>query len=238
MQSALRLLYPPQCVCCGEQVESEFGLCGACWRETPFIEGVVCDLCGAPLLGEEDNLASHCDDCLKTDRPWAHGRSALQYRDNARRMVLALKHGDRTDLARPAAGWMARAIAPVLLQNALIVPIPIHWTRLLKRRFNQAAELGRALSDRLDLEFAPDLLIRPRRTSVHDGLSAEERFENMKGAIKPHPKRLHALSGRHILLVDDVMTSGATFSAGADACLDAGAASVTVLSLARVAKEP
>ncbi len=238
MQSALRLLYPPQCVNCGDPVESDFGLCGTCWRDTPFIEGAVCDLCGTPLVGEEDERAAHCDDCLKTKRPWSQGRSALMYRDTARRMVLALKHGDRTDLARPAAGWMARVARPILREDSLIVPIPTHWTRLFQRRYNQAAELGKALSGRLGLDYAPDPLIRPRRTRTHDGLSATDRFENMKDAIIPHPKKGKLLWQRNILLVDDVMTSGATFAAATEACQQAGAASVTILSLARVAKDP
>ncbi|MDA5093004.1 ComF family protein [Aliiroseovarius sp. KMU-50] len=237
MQTALALLYPPQCVSCGDPVESDFGLCGACWRATPFIEGVVCDLCGAPLPGEDDGSNAHCDDCLTLDRPWKRGRSALLYRENARRMVLALKHGDRTDLARPAAGWMARAVKPILTDQPIIVPIPTHWTRLFRRRYNQAAELGKALSGRLGMDYAPEALIRPRATQTHDGLSVDERFSNMDAAIRPHPKRGRVLASRNVLLVDDVMTSGATFTAAALACQKAGAASITVLSLARVAKE-
>lgn len=237
MQTALGLLYPPQCVSCGDPVESDFGLCGSCWRETPFIEGLVCDLCGSPLPGDEDEDQLHCDDCLKTPRPWDHGRSALLYRDNARRMVLALKHGDRTDLARPAAGWMVRAIRPVMPQDAAVVPIPSHWTRLFQRRYNQAAELAKALAGREGLDFMPDVLIRPRRTRTHDGLTMEERFANMKDAVRPHPKRGVQLTGRDVILVDDVMTSGATFAAATEACRRAGANKVVILSLARVAKD-
>ncbi len=236
MQTALSLLYPPQCVSCGDLVDTDFGLCGACWRHTPFIEGLVCDLCGCPLPGEGDGEVVHCDDCMQTDRPWSHGRSALIYKANARRIVLSLKHGDRTDLARPAAGWMARAVKPILQEEAVFVPIPSHWTRLFQRRYNQAAELAKALSGRLGMGYMPDALIRPRRTQVHDGLSSDDRFSNMQDAIRPHPKRGALIAGRDIVLVDDVMTSGATFTAAARACHTADARSVCVLSLARVVK--
>lgn len=236
MQTALRLLYPPQCVSCGDLVETDFGLCGACWRHTPFIEGLVCDLCGSPLPGEAGGEVVHCDDCMQSGRPWSHGRSALIYEANARRIVLSLKHGDRTDLARPSAGWMARVVKPILQEDAVFVPIPSHWTRLFQRRYNQAAELAKALSGRLGMDYMPDALIRPRRTQVHDGLSSDDRFANMQDAIRPHPKRGGLIAGRDIVLVDDVMTSGATFTAAATACHTAGARSVCVLSLARVVK--
>ncbi|TKA95662.1 ComF family protein, partial [Cereibacter changlensis] len=98
LQAALRLLYPPQCLTCDALVTTDFGLCGPCWRETPFITGLVCDLCGTPLPGEDPGHAVHCDDCLTLARPWARGRAALLYKDNGRRIVLALKHGDRLDL--------------------------------------------------------------------------------------------------------------------------------------------
>ena len=105
MQSLLRLAFPPQCISCGDLVEEEFGLCGGCWRETPFVTGLVCDCCGVPFPGDDTSKPVYCDDCLTLARPWRHGRAALIYRDNARRLVLALKHGDRLDLARPMAHW-------------------------------------------------------------------------------------------------------------------------------------
>ncbi|MCI2400085.1 double zinc ribbon domain-containing protein [Aliiroseovarius subalbicans] len=237
MQSPLALLFPPQCVSCGEPVETAFGLCGPCWRQTPFIDGLICDTCGTPLPGEDDGHVTHCDDCMSIARPWARGRSTLIYKDNARKLVLALKHGDRLDLARPAGAWMARAVADILDPNMVVVPIPAHWTRLFQRRYNQAAVLAKALAAETQLVFAPDALIRPRRTNPHDGMSLEARFTNMQDAIQPHPKRGVQLSDRKVLLVDDVMTSGATFAAAAEACQVAGATEVRTLALARVVKD-
>ncbi|MGB3178366.1 MAG: ComF family protein [Albidovulum sp.] len=237
MQSALGLLFPPQCINCGEPTTSDFGLCGGCWRDTPFISGLVCDKCGVPLPGEDEGLAEFCDDCLTIARPWDRGRSALLYKDNGRRMVLALKHGDRLDLARPAANWLMRAAQPIFLPDMLVAPIPLHWQRLFLRRFNQSALLSRGLSQLAGLQHCPDLLVRHRRTETQEGRGRDARFTNLAGAIRPHPKRKALIYGRNILIIDDVMTSGATFAGAADACAAAGAASVTVLALARVAKD-
>ncbi len=152
-------------------------------------------------------------------------------------MVMALKHGDRLDLARPAGTWMARALVPILEADALVVPVPVHWTRLMKRRYNQAAVLAKSLAAKARLEFAPDVLIRPRRTLPHEHMGNEARFANMEGAIEPHPKRGARLDGRKVLLVDDVMTSGATLAATALAARAAGARDINVITLARVVKD-
>ena len=236
MQGALNLLYPHQCLTCDEIVDSAHGLCGACWGETPFVDGLVCSDCGAPLPGEDD-ADVRCDDCLRTARPWAEGRTAMLYSGNGRRLVLRLKHGDRPELAHPAAGWMRRAAGGMLGSEALIVPVPAHWRRLLQRRYNQAALLAQALARESGLRSVPDALVRLRRTKVQDGMSVPARFENLSGAIRPHPRRGSVLEGRRVVLVDDVMTSGATLAAATEACRRAGASRVSVLTLARVVKD-
>lgn len=237
MQSALGLLFPPQCILCGETVLSDFGLCGACWRDTPFISGLVCDKCGTPLPGEGDGRPEYCDDCLTNPRPWDRGRSATIYKDNARKIVLALKHGDRLDLARPASEWLLRAVRPILTPGMLVAPVPLHWTRLLRRRFNQSALLSRGVARLAGLDHCPDLLVRGTNTHSQDNRTRDERFANMSGAIAAHPRHAEKLRGRDVLIVDDVMTSGATLAAAADCCSAKGAASVSVLVLARVAKD-
>ncbi|MGR3320508.1 MAG: double zinc ribbon domain-containing protein [Pseudooceanicola sp.] len=236
--SALRVVYPPRCLTCGEMVESDFGLCGPCWRDTPFAAGFVCDLCGLPLPAGRPGEVAHCDECLVRDRPWRQGRAAMVYDGNARRMVLALKHGDRQDLAAPAAHWMALALGDVDTDGMLIVPVPLNRWRLLKRRYNQAALLARQLAGLLGLDWCPDLLARPRRTPALDGKGADERFAVLDGAIRADPRRAALVQGRHVLLVDDVMTAGATLATCARACRGAGARDVTVVTLARVAKGP
>ncbi len=238
MQSALHVLYPSQCVSCGDPLADDFGLCGACWAKTPFITGAVCDTCGTPLPGDvHPGEVLTCDDCMVIKRPWSRGRAALLYKDNARRLVLALKHGDRTDLARPAARWLARALTPIRVPKMLIVPVPAHWTRLFTRRYNQAALLAQNLARDTGLEYVPDALVRPRRTPPQGGNSRVQRFAAMQGAIIPHPKRAGRLDGRDVLVVDDVMTTGATLAATAEAARLAGARDVFTLVLARALKD-
>jgi len=237
MQAALHVIYPPQCLTCDALVTTDFGLCGHCWRETPFITGLVCNQCGVPLPGDDLGQPESCDDCLTIARPWSQGRAALLYKDNARRLVLAFKHGDRLDLARPAAGWMMRAAQPMLVPGMLVAPIPLHWLRLIKRRYNQSALLSAAVAKMAGLDHCPDLLIRTRNTGSQEGRDRDSRFANMTDALAPHPRRENRIAGRRILLVDDVMTSGATFAAAAEACIAAGAIGVSVLALARVAKD-
>lgn len=238
MQRVLSLIYPNQCLLCSGLVDSPGGLCGACWREMPFLRGLVCDACGAPLPGIEDGASEYCDDCLTMVRPWHRGRAALSYRDAARRLILRLKHADRPDLAVPAAAWLENAGRSLLTPDTLLIPVPIHRARLLSRRYNQSAELVRALARRTGLRFCPDALLRTRRTVVQDGLGVDARFANVDGAMQPHPKRRDVMAGREVCLVDDVMTSGATLSVAAEACLDGGATRVCVLVLARVEKAP
>lgn len=239
LQSVLRLIYPPQCISCRERVESDHALCGVCWRDTPFIaSGRVCDACGIPLLqgDEHDDEAVHCDECLALARPWESGRAACLYEANGRRLVLALKHGDRLDLARAAGGWLKRAAASILTPGMLIAPVPLHWTRLLARRYNQSAVLAAALARETGLPHCPDLLIRRQYAASQDGRDRQARFTNVENAFAPHARRVARIKGRHILLVDDVMTSGATLASAADTCLGAGAQAVSVVVLARVAK--
>lgn len=237
MQAALHVIWPPQCISCGAPVTTDFGLCGPCWRQTPFVSGLVCDLCGTPLPGEDPGHPVQCDDCLTIARPWTQGRAALLYKDNGRQIVLSLKHGDRLDLARPAAAWLARSAAPMLLPGTIVAPVPLHWRRLVMRRYNQSALLSKGLARLAGLQHCPDLLQRRRATPSQEGRSRDDRFANLSGALSLHPRHRVKVKDRPVLLVDDVMTSGATLAAAAEACLAAGATRVSVAVLARVAKD-
>ncbi|MBU2999257.1 ComF family protein [Roseovarius nubinhibens] len=242
VQSVLQTLYPPRCLGCGARVESDFGLCGPCWRETPFISGLVCDACGIPLPGEQGEPGgpgaepAQCDACLVRVRPWARGRAVMLYESMGRRLVLGLKHGDRHDVLRPAGRWLARAGREVFARNMLIVPMPLHWTRLVKRRFNQSAHLAEALARETGLPHRPDVLIRPRATPSLGGMGHDHRFQTMAGAITLREGQRRRIAGRPVLIVDDVMTSGASLSAAAEALVTHGAAEVSILVLARAGR--
>lgn len=263
---ALHAVFPPRCIACGEQVGSDFALCGACWRDTGFLhDSLCCAACGAPLPGSEPGVGAdclgagdvrddaradqpdaaqkctdwlHCDECLRQPRPWGRGRAALLYEGTGRRLVLALKHGDRLDLARPLGLWLARVAGPLITPDTLIAPVPLHRWRLLRRRYNQSALLAHELERLCGGHHIPDLLSRTRATPSQEGLSRPARAANLDGAIEVSARHADMLSGRNVLLVDDVMTSGATLAAATLAALAAGAGSVCVVALARVAKEP
>mgnify|MGYP005990233395 CR=1 FL=1 len=237
MQSIIHAVYPPQCVACDAAAMADNGLCGLCWAETQFIGGTICDTCGAPLLGDDFDEIAQCDDCMTIARPWNKGRAALAYSGIGRKLVLRFKHGDRTDLAKPLALWMATRAEPLIKEDTVIVPVPLHWVRLLSRRYNQAAELARALGPVLGVDVCPDALTRPRRTPQMKRQSRADRFAALAQSMAPNPKRAAQLSGRSVLLVDDVMTTGATLAAATEACLAAGADHVNVLALARAVKD-
>lgn len=236
IQSALRLIYPPQCLICRDLVESRAALCGACWGKTPFINGLVCDRCGVPLPGEgEAGRIEYCDACLSTDPAWDRGRAAMLYAENGRRMVLSLKHGDRHDLVKPLATWMAGALAPLVRDGMVVVCVPAHRWRLLRRRFNQAALLSGEVAGHLGLGHFPDALCRRKSTIKLDGLGREARAEVLEGAIGVLARQADALKDRDVLIIDDVMTTGATFRACAAACKSVGARQIIVGAAARVA---
>ena len=217
-------------------VDRQGALCLACWRETPFLRGHGCDACAAPLVGEGDGTADVCDECLERKRPWGRARAAMAYGGAGWRLVLGLKHGDRTDLCRPAAGWIHSAARDIIGPATLLIPVPIHWTRRIRRRYNQSAELVRALAPLAGCRCLCDALVRTRATPKQDGLGVDARFRNQAGTIALRRAAAPHIEDAKIVLIDDVMTSGAILAAAAEALLSAGAASVDCGVLARAVK--
>lgn len=233
----LHLVYPPRCLSCGGRVTQDHGLCGTCFAQTPFITGLACSLCGVPLPGQTDDVIA-CDDCMAIGRPWARGTAPLLYSGIARKLVLALKHGDRHDIVGMAADWMVSSLARPPDPDICVVPVPLHISRLLRRKYNQSALLAQAIGRRLGGHYVPDALLRRRRTESLDGKSRDARFAELSDAIVANPRRASLLQGKPVLLVDDVMTSGATLAACAQAIQIAQPREICVTLLARVAKAP
>jgi predicted amidophosphoribosyltransferase len=231
------LLWPPVCAACGAETDAPDGLCARCFAEAAFISGPVCDRCGLPLPGAGPGEC--CEACRRAPPGWDRARAAALYEGPTRRATLALKHGDRLDVAGAAAGWLLRAGAGLLAQADLVAPAPLHWTRLLSRRFNQSAELMRPLLRRAGRREAAayDLLTRVRRTPSQEGRSRAERQANMAGAFRVTPRWRARVRGARVLLIDDVLTTGATLSACAETLKAAGAARVDALVIARVARD-
>lgn len=228
------MIYPPRCLACAEATEAPHGLCAACWRDTHFIAGSACATCGLPLVGEA-GPGDLCDGCRRHPPAWDRGAAAVIYAGAGRRAVLALKHGDRLDTVGPLAGWMAAAGRGLLAECDLIAPTPLHWRRLTMRRYNQSAELAKRLARLSRKPAALTLLRKTRATIPQEGMTRAERAANQGGAYGVAPRWRARVDGKAVVLIDDVLTSGATFGACAEALKAAGAARVDVLALARVA---
>jgi ComF family protein len=223
-------ILPPRCLSCSAIVDEPDALCGPCWAAMTFFAPPWCAVCGLPFphpMGDD----AICADCAR-DRPsWDRARAVLRYDKHSRHLVLALKHADRTHLARALGGWMRRAGAEVLDGADLVVPVPLHWTRLFARRYNQAGLLAHAIRAAGGPPVAPDWLVRRRRTPSQGRLGPAARARNVRGAFALRPGR--SIRGRRIVLIDDVLTTGATVEECARVLRRGGAEFVGVLTLAR-----
>lgn len=230
---AADLVLPPSCAVCRAAVADGHALCAPCWSQMRFIEPPVCPVYGTPFAYELGKGILSAE-ALADPPPFRRARAAAIYSDGARRLVHQLKYHDRPDLAQVMAMSMRRAGRELLADNALIVPVPLYYWRLWKRRFNQAAALAASLSRLSGVPHDPFVLARVRRTRQQVGLSAAQRQENVRGAFRVPETARNRVAQLPILLIDDVYTSGATAKAASRALLRAGASSVDVLTFARV----
>ncbi|SFG04647.1 comF family protein [Novosphingobium sp. CF614] len=229
------LVFPPRCPLCGAGIGAQTGLCAACWSELAIPGEPACVACGRPF-GEGVPEGATCAPCLG-DPPRHDGiAAATLYNDISRRLVLSLKHGNRISLA-PMMAELIAAKLEFVEAGWLVVPVPLHRWRLWKRGYNQAAVLGREIARRTGGGLVVDALERRKATPSLGGLGRKARKRVLSGAIAVRPRRAEMLKGARIVLVDDVLTSGATSDACVSALKRAGAERVVVACFARVLDE-
>ena len=228
------LVLPPRCLNCGTHVDQPQSICGECWSNLTFISQPHCITCGVPMP-ESASPESECLECISEPPPFAKARAALYYDAHATPFITRFKYSDQLQFAPLLALWMENAGRELLAQADIITPVPLHWTRLFTRKYNQAAILAQMLARNSSGYYWPELLKRVRRTPPQASLHNKvQRVHNVRGAFQLHPKlEKDTLKGKIVLLVDDVMTTGATIRACAKVLKKSGAKKVWVLTAAR-----
>lgn len=229
------LLVPPVCLACHIRIDQRDALCAACWRDVAFIRQPLCDRLGLPLPfgGVDDGPLISA--AAAADPPvWNKARAAAVYQSGGvmARLIYGMKYADRHDARRLFGRWLAVAGADILADADLIVPVPLARWRLIRRQFNQAAILAGEVTILSRTKWDPHVLVKTRSTTPQVQLSGVARRDNLKGAFIVPGNRRSAIEGRRIVIVDDVITTGATMEACSAALLSAGAANVDVLALA------
>lgn len=234
----LDLVLPPRCPVTGERVDRQGMLGSSAWVDIRFISEPFCSCCGYPFDFEaESSDRALCGVCVREAPPFNSARAALVYDEGSRTLILKFKHGDQTQMVRTFTPLLRRAGAAMLAEpGAVLVPVPLHPWRLWRRRYNQAALMARALAADTGVACAVDGLIRRRHTPSQGHRGFKDRYVNVKSAFTINPDRAGFLKERPAILIDDVMTSGATVRECAKVLKEAGVSAVHVLTLARVVR--
>ena len=232
LRQALDFVLPPRCPGCGCVQADAAAFCLDCWSQLKFLAPPWCHCCGLPFEHEVPGEPL-CGACLAAPPRFDFLRSAVAYGGIATDLVLKLKYSRGLGAATMMAGHMARLL-PDPPGDMLVTPVPLHWSRLAARTYNQSVLIGRALARRIDRPFHPDLIRRKRRTPPLRGLGAKARARTIQGAFGITQRQRRAIEGRAVLIVDDVHTSGATSAACAAILKRSGASWVGVVTWARV----
>lgn len=231
----LDLIVPPRCPISGVLVNDTGQIAPEVWSQLKFITAPHCVRCGIPFdVQLDDNTEKTCGACLADVPYYDEARAGVVYDDLTRQLILRYKHGDHSYLSRTFIPWMERAGYQHITSADIIMPVPLHWSRMIKRRYNQAALLAQAIAANNNKQYEPLWLKRVKATAPQGRRGAKERKKNVKKAFAVNNKA--ALEGKNILLIDDVITSGATVNECAKILKDYGAEIVNVLSVARAVK--
>lgn len=231
----LDAITPPLCPLTNERVAEPGRLSPRAWSQIQFIDAPFCARCGAPFA-HDFGAGAVCARCAAEPPDFDSARAAVVYDEASHGLIVSFKHADRTELLPMFAGWLVRAGRGMIASGSLIVPAPLHRRRLFARRYNQAALLAQSVAKTCGASFEPMLLERTRPTPPQKSLSPDARRRNVAGAFAVRAGMIEKARGAHAVLVDDVLTTGATLSACARALKKAGAARVDALVLARVVK--
>ncbi len=232
--ASIDTVFPPACLNCRQSTGTTNSLCASCWAQVRFIERPFCERLGTPFAMDLGNDGLLSPDAVANPPVYGRARAVAHFEDGpVRQLVHRLKYSDRMELAKPLGAWMARTGNEILAGADLLVPVPLHRRRLAVRRFNQAHALAQAISAQCGVPADPFVLARVKPTPSQVGLSRSQRALNLQGAFRVPDAMTPKIEGRAVVLIDDVMTSGATANAASRALLRGGAKSVDVLVFAR-----
>jgi len=226
-------IFPPTCLHCQASVAEHGQLCLSCWQPITFISDPQCSCCGLPFeypVSEE----TRCAECIQRSPPYAQARSACLYDDHSKDLIIGFKYYDKLYYGPLLAQWLYRTGKSFLDEADLIIPVPLHRLRTFTRRYNQSALLAKRLEKLSGVPARMNILLRVRNTIPQAGLTQSQRKKNLAGAFTIRQKYRNLIEGKHIVLVDDVMTTGTTLRSCSRVLMRAGAASVSVLTIARV----
>ncbi|MEB3702995.1 ComF family protein [Candidatus Bealeia paramacronuclearis] len=235
LNAILNFLLPPKCYACGDVIEEVSQLCPDCWKKLNFIASPLCACCGYPFAYEVSEEAL-CGYCIQKHPPYDIARATFVYDEGSKPLILKFKHGDALHGTNLLMDWLDRTGQDIYpqLKSPLVIPFPLHWTRLLKRMYNQSAIIGQKLAQRRGFDYQPSLLIRKKKTPYLGDFGREERKKILSGAFALHNRAKFILKNRDILLIDDVHTSGATLKSAARTLRKGGVGKIGILTLARV----
>jgi ComF family protein len=227
----LDTLFPAHCFLCQEILTENVHLCAKCWGDVDFITSPFCQICGMPFSFEV-GAETLCGSCIKETPAYDKMRVVAHYGGAMRKLILPFKHGDKTELVSIFADWLHKAGQEIFGECDVIVPVPLHFKRLLMRRYNQAGLLANELSKKVNIPVDHFILSRHKYNSTQKDLSRKERFRNLQGAFQIKNKSY--IKGKNLLIIDDVVTTGATAQSCASLLKHSGAKKVEMLALARV----